>query len=344
MSERRDRKRRASRALRFTGALALLMAVGGGCTFATARVLFPHQHVHAALPPMRFTHAPQPDRKTILLIGTDARAGDPNGNSDVLCVASLDDAHHRVELLSIPRDTQVAFPDGRYRKINDALALGGPALTMHVVENLIGLPIDHYALTRFDGLVKMIDRAGGVQINVQKRMYYTTGDAVHGKIDLQPGLQHLSGEQALGFVRYRHDALGDIGRTQRQQQFLVALKEQLLQPQIIPKLPGIVMDAVNSLDTDMTLVELGKLGAQAHKYTQYQTIHETLPGSFHDPTHGSGDLSYWVVNPHQAHYIAKQFFEDGITQSNPIQDPAVTQTWRVPPSVSKPANTTNTST
>ncbi|EPZ49047.1 LCP family protein [Alicyclobacillus acidoterrestris] len=329
MSERRDRKFTFSRMIRLLATMALFITVVGGCTLATARVLFPHR-VHAALPPIRLSHAPQPDRKTILLIGTDAREDDLNGNSDVLCVASLDDAHHRIELLSIPRDTQVAFPDGRYRKVNDALAIGGPEMTVQIVENLIGLPIDHYALTRFDGLVNMINRIGGVEINVPKRMYYKTGDAVHGIINLQPGRQTLTGEQALAFVRYRHDALGDIGRTERQQAFLVALKSRLLQPQTIPKLPSILMDAVHSVDTDMTLVDLSKLAANAHKYAEYRTIEQTLPGSFHDPAGGTGDLSYWVVNPHQARYVAKQFFEDGIVQENPVQDPATTQCWHPP--------------
>lgn len=342
MAHRRDGKTprpKKRKAAKYIGALAFIFGAAGCGAYFTPRFLISHPHVHAAVPHIHFQPQPAPDRQTILLIGTDARMGDPLGNADVLCVASIDDKHRRVELLSIPRDTQVAFPDGRYHKINDALAISGPELTLQVVENLIGLPIDHYAVTRFDGLVHIIDQIGGIHIDVPERMHYVTGDKTHGVIRLEPGEQRLNGEQALGFVRFRHDALGDIGRTRRQQSFLVALKAQLLRPQTIPKLPGIVMDAVNSMQTDMTLVDLGKLATHAKQYASYQSIHETLPGSFHNPVAGrTDDLSYWVINPKQARYAAKQFFEDGIVQVNPIQDPAQTHSWQYPTAMNEPQN------
>lgn len=277
-------------------------------------------------------------RETILVLGSDKRPQDPAGNADVLIVASLDDDHRRVELLSIPRDTQVPFPDGRYRKINEALANGGPEETCMLVERLIGLPIDHYAIVRFDALVHMVDRIGGLDIDVPRDMYYRTGDKVYGIIHLHKGRHHLNGEQALQFVRYRHDALGDIGRTERQQAFLVALKDQLLRPQTLTRLPGVVMDAWKMIDTDMSLGEMTRLASRAPQYRAYQTLHTTLPGSFHDPDPAiAGDLSYWVVNPAEARYVAKRFFVDGEVPARIIQDPRETRTW-LPPEARADAN------
>lgn len=346
MSKRTTKPTVRSKALRIAACL-----FGAGATITgiilsqshTESKLFPRREATAqTVPPFDRTETVRtqvpttlPGRQTFLLIGSDERVQSAGGNSDVLCVVSLDHEHKRIEMLSIPRDTQVAFPDGRYHKINDALAAGGPSLTCRIVESLIGIPIDHYAVTEFDGLVHIVNRLGGLDLDVPRNMYYRTGDKVHGVIRLHKGKQHVNGEQALGFVRFRHDALGDIGRTERQQAFLVALKDQLLRPESLPKLPAIAMDIIHSVNTDAPPLYLGMLIAQSHRLKAYQTIHATLPGSFHDPQSDSpGDLSYWIVNPKEARYVAKQFFVDGIVPKNPIQDPIVTKTWQAPSDVS----------
>jgi polyisoprenyl-teichoic acid--peptidoglycan teichoic acid transferase len=281
-----------------------------------------------------------PGRLTTLLIGTDVRPQDNNGNADVLVVASVDNANHRIELMSVPRDTQVPFPDGTYHKINESLQVGGPELTMSLTENLLGMPIDHYALTRFDGLVNMIDTIHGIKINVPKSMYYVTGDKKYGVIHLHKGEQTLNGEQALAFVRYRKDALGDIGRTARQQMFLTAVSQKLCDPTNIRYLPGLTKRLWDSVDTDISISDMPRLIRETSRMKSCTIIHETLPGSFHDPIPGDkADLSYWVVNPVQARYAARQFFCNGIVQNNPVQDPATTQSWTLP-SVHPDANNT----
>lgn len=271
------------------------------------------------------------DRINVLLIGTDSRPGDSSGNTDVLILASLDNLHKRIELMSIPRDSKVTFPNGNQGKINQSLSLGGPQLTIQLVESLLHQPVDYYALTRFNGLVNMIDTIGGLQINVKERMYYNTGDKQWNLIDLRPGLQTLNGAQALGFVRFRHDALGDIGRTGRQQEFVTALSERLLQPGNVTKLPTLIHELWSTMDTNMSALEVGDLAATAKKYSGYPIIHETLPGSFHNPNPAIvNDPSYWDVNPQQAAYVAQQFFDQGVVQSNPVQDPSTTANWQPP--------------
>lgn len=281
---------------------------------------------------------PDPERTNILLLGTDTRPGDAAGNSDVIVFCSLDRKNKRIELLSIPRDTKVQFPDGRFTKINEGMQIGGPQLTATLVENLLKQPVDHYAVTRFNGLVDIINTVGGITINVPERMYYNTGDAQYNLINLHKGVQTLNGEQALGFVRFRHDALGDIGRTERQQAFLVALEHQLLQPSNLTKLPTLVRETWGTMDTDLNALEVVQLASRANQYQDYSIVHETLPGSFHDPDPSiANDASYWIVNTAQSQYVAKELLNNGVVQSNPIQDPSVTTNWRPPSPPPRPS-------
>lgn len=324
------------------------LTLGAAVYYALTR---PLTHTEAAqykgkmLPPVETT-APKDKRTNILLIGTDTRAGEPGGNTDVLILCSIDRKNKRIELLSIPRDTKVMFPDGTYSKINEGFMLGGPALTESLVNDLIHQPIDHYALTHFGGLVDIIDTIGGITMKVDKRMHYNTGDKQYAVINLRPGVQTLTGEQALGYVRFRHDTLGDISRTERQQKFLTALANQLLQPTNVTKLPMLVREFWGTIDTDMSMFDVLGLAEKAKQYKGYQIIHETLPGSFHDPDKNTpNDSSYWIVNPQEARYIAEQFFDKGVVVRSPIQDPSVTKNWTPPVTNSgKAANSVDNST
>ena len=324
--------------------LGALIFLGGGAYYWLTRPLT-HQvkYPDVRLPKTSAATPAKPEdktRETVLLIGTDSRPGEPGGNTDVLILTSIDPKNERIEMLSIPRDTKVMYPDGTYAKVNQALMLGGPNLTKSLMTELTGQPIDNYALTHFGGLVDIINTIGGITINVPERMYYNTGDKQYNIINLHKGVQTLNGVQALGFVRFRHDALGDIGRTERQQQFLKALSEKLLQPDNIPKLPTLIREFWGTMDTDMSLLDVLKLGARADTYRGYQIIHETLPGSFHNPDPSvKNDESYWIVNPHEAKYAATQLFEHGLVQRNPIQDPTVTKHWTPPTSTPQGTST-----
>jgi LCP family protein required for cell wall assembly len=268
-------------------------------------------------------------RTTILLVGTDTRPGDTGGNTDVMMVASIDNNNKRIEVLSIPRDTRVAFPDGSYQKINAAYNVGGIALSDRLVQDLIHVDIPYYAITHFGGLVNVIDTVGGVTLNVPEPMHFNTGDKQYGIIDLNKGYQHLSGAQALGFVRFREDALGDIGRTLRQHEFMSALEQALLQPSNITKLPALVSEFSSTITTNFTTSNLLGFASNASTYKGYKLISETLPGAYHNPQY-PGDASYWTVNPAQAQWVAKQFFQNGIEQANPIETETEVNNWTPP--------------
>ncbi|MCL6547876.1 MAG: LCP family protein [Alicyclobacillus sp.] len=337
--QQKKRKKRRMVILSSVGAAVLLL--GGGAYYGLTRSL--DNNVKSKVPPVVIKKTVlDKNRINVLLIGTDTRPGESGGNTDVLILCSIDNRNKRIEMMSIPRDTKVLYPDGSYAKINESLNIGGPQLTVNLVEELLQIPVDHWALTHFGGLVDIINTLHGITVDVPEPMHYRTGDKQYGVIDLNPGVQTLDGEQALGFVRFREDPLGDIGRTERQQAFLSALVHKLLQPQNIPQLPTLVQEFKGTIDTNMNLLQVMALAAGAGHFQNYQVITETLPGSFHNPV-GPGDASYWIVNPLEAQYVAKQFFYDGIRQSNPIQPESVTMNWQPPVQAPSDNGTNSTS-
>ncbi|MDI3257750.1 MAG: LCP family protein [Kyrpidia sp.] len=232
----------------------------------------------------------------VLLIGYDARQGKNSGNTDTLIVASFDPQAKRLGLLSVPRDTRVAIAGHGYEKINAAMEEGGVKLTEQVVSDLVGVKLDHYVRVNFEQFKGVIDALGGVTIDVDKNMYYVTGDAQDGVINLRQGVQHLNGDQALQYVRYRQDALGDITRTERQQKLLKAVADQVLQPSTLVKLPVLIPNVMRAVDTDLSVIDVIQLGRMAAGMDQQHIVSETLPGQFLD----LDGVSYWQVDPREA--------------------------------------------
>lgn len=184
------------------------------------------------------------DQYVFLLMGTDANLSEgkisyEKTRSDTMIVAIVNTKAGTTNMISIPRDSRVYFPDkGKYDKITHAHAFGGPELSVACVENFLDIDIDYYLEINYDGFKEVIDIIGGVPIDVPKNMYYVdpTQDLV---INLKKGQQVLNGENALGFVRFRHDALGDIGRVQRQEIFMKELFKKMLTPEGLLKIPEV---------------------------------------------------------------------------------------------------------
>ena len=194
--------------------------------------------------------------KYVMIMGVDRRADDA-GRSDTLMVAAVDVDSSKAALLSIPRDTRVAIEGNGYDKINHAYAFGGHKLTQQTVENLLGVKIDHYILIDTKSFAGIIDAIGGVDLNVEKRMYYEDPWDDNGGlvIDLYPGEQHLDGDRAIQYVRYR-DGEGDIGRVGRQQKFVKAVLAQVISPDMLPRLPKLAEEVRKAVETDMSVTEL----------------------------------------------------------------------------------------
>ncbi|HVL82304.1 MAG TPA: LCP family protein, partial [Actinomycetota bacterium] len=144
-----------------------------------------------------------------LVIGSDARPGQnvERSRADAITVAAVDPATRRGTVLGIPRDAYVNVPGHGQRKINSALALGGPQLLVRTVREVTGLPISHFALTGFEGMVRMVDELGGLDVNVPRRMNDRNSGA-----RFEPGWHHMDGRQVLAFTRNRNLPGGDLER------------------------------------------------------------------------------------------------------------------------------------
>ena len=195
-------------------------------------------------------------RTNIMLMGVDERKDDV-GRSDTLMVMSLDSNKGKVSLLSIPRDTRVKIKRHGYDKINAAYAYGGEKLSQNTIESFLGINIDNYVIVNTDSFVKVVDAIGGIDINVEKRMYYEDPWDDNGGlvIDLKPGFQHMDGKTAVTYVRYR-DEEGDAGRVRRQQNFMRACLDKLSSPSTIMNLPEIFREVNNIMHTDLSIGQM----------------------------------------------------------------------------------------
>lgn len=179
-----------------------------------------------------------------LLVGSDSRAGltaeqeaelstgsesdDPGQRTDSIMLLHRSSSG-KSSLISIPRDSYVEIPGYGANKINAAFAFGGPALLVETVEGATGLRIDGYLEIGFGGFASVVDALGGVEICVPFPM-----DDPRAGINLQEGCQTLNGATALGYVRARYsDPRGDIGRAERQRQFLSAIMQKSVSPKTI---------------------------------------------------------------------------------------------------------------
>ncbi|GAB6100228.1 LCP family protein [Halanaerocella petrolearia] len=234
------------------------------------------------------------DKFNILLLGSDAKLEGRN-RTDTIIVVSIDLNSKLVGLLSIPRDSRVKIAGDKYsdyHKINAAYSYGGLKLMQETLEEYLEIPLDYYLQVDYQGFVALVDTLGGVEINVEKDLHYVD-QAAGLNIDLQAGKQRLTGEQALNYVRFRHDALGDIGRIKRQQKFLQAALKEFLSLKTILKVPKLINKFSKYVATDLELAKMMKLANLMDNFSLDQIAMEMLPGS---PKYIEG-VSYWLPNP-----------------------------------------------
>ncbi|MDD4586806.1 MAG: LCP family protein [Heliobacteriaceae bacterium] len=253
-------------------------------------------------------------RINILLLALDARPGEATGRTDTMILASIDRQENKAYLLSIPRDTRVHISGYGMDKINAAHMYGGVSLTQKTLTELLGIPVDYYIKTDFNGFREIVDTLGGVELLVDKNMYHNEGDPTD-YINLKKGSQKLDGKQALQYVRFRSDELGDISRTQRQQKFLQALAKQMLQVNTVWKLPALVPQLAKAVDTNLGISDLVSLATLANDWQGEDIIAHTLPGNFMD----LNGISYWYVDPIKARQAATDFMQ-GIISTEVIDE------------------------
>ncbi|MGH2533364.1 MAG: LCP family protein [Thermomicrobiales bacterium] len=238
---------------------------------------------------------PPPRTMTILLMGVDARPDeeiDVGVRPDALAVLHLNAETGSCRLLAIPRDSRVELPGYGLTKVNHALAVGGIPYQRQVVEQFLGITLDHYGLIDFGGLTTLVDAVGGVTISVPEA-FTSRG------VTFAAGEQTLDGTQALEYARYRGGPDGDFGRIRRQQQVIVALIEAAAGRNPLRDVNEVLPALRDHIRTDLTPVDLMGIALRYRETCTDQTISmgmlDGTVATFHDPLLHM-DLSYVVVD------------------------------------------------
>jgi LCP family protein required for cell wall assembly len=243
------------------------------------------------------------ERVNVLLIGTDVtldvrRQIMSISRADTLILTSFDPERKRIIAMSIPRDTRAEIPGHGTTKVNASYAYGGHNLSIRTVEHLTGVKVHFFVKLGPESFQHIIDALGGVEVDVEKDMRYEDSWAGY-KIDLKKGRQRLSGSQAAGYIRFRHDALGDIARVERQRKVMQALMKELRQPSVILATPRLLQAFAANTQTNLTATELMTLGAFVVRDAGLSEA--TLPGTFGE--------SYWEPDiPRLRRLVADLFY------------------------------------
>ena len=238
-----------------------------------------------------------PRKQNILLLGVDSNGYGTDlwdgTRSDTIMIVNIDPKTHTIKAISIPRDSKVYLADNKgVSKINSAHAVGGVNLVKKTIKETFGIKIDKYIIVHDEAVEHIVDALGGIPVYVEKPMKYHDW-AGHLHIDLNKGQNVLNGKQAVGYLRYRKDGLGDIGRTQRQQWFMKSFFEKLKSPETLTKIPEVLNICKTYIKTDMSFYELSQYAGFLKGVDENKIEIATLPGA----PNQKGYISYWILDP-----------------------------------------------
>jgi LCP family protein required for cell wall assembly len=244
----------------------------------------------------------------ILVLGSDARPGEEitGQRADSIHLVSINPEKAKATIIGFPRDSWVTIPGYGTNKINAAMTAGGPSLVVDTVESLMGITIDYWALTWFEGFQAMINDIGGLTVNVPFDVY---DHYAHAQIDA--GSQVLSGRDALALARARH-ALpeGDFGRSENQGLLLVSALAQFRKE--FTSDPSRLLDWVGaglrSMRTDLSLDEIMSLAFTASTLNPKRVVNVVLPGG----TGMAGNISIVNLDQTTMQAIAADLQGDGL--------------------------------
>lgn len=229
--------------------------IGGILLLLTALVI-----ADAAFPPARYN---------VLILGIDRRPGETGpSRTDTMMLATVNPSGPYIGLLSIPRDLWVRFPNGSENRINTAHFFAeaqepgsGPMVAVQTVSSNFGITLNRHIRLDLAGFVRIVDSVGGITVDVERPLFdyeYPTDDDGTQVVSFEPGVQHMTGEQALQYARIRHGS-SDFQRAKRQQVIMAAFLQRLLQPDAWPRLPLLYLAIVTSVDTNVTPLEALRL-------------------------------------------------------------------------------------
>ena len=203
----------------------------------------------------------------VLISGSDTRGGfDENGRSDVIMVATINPKTSTILLTSIPRDYYVTTAcdagDGCQQGALDKIThtgIHGTNTTKRTVEQLLGIEINYTFKVGFDTVTDIVDAVGGIDVNVEPG--YECSNFLHAPgLSVHAGVNHLNGEQALGYARERYAySEGDRQRTKNQQQVLMGIVNKVTSPAIVTNYASIMDSMANTFSTTMSNDEITSL-------------------------------------------------------------------------------------
>lgn len=268
------------------------------------------------------------ERVNILLLGADARGLSKNEvpRSDTIMVVSVDPVTKKANLFSILRDTYVKIPGHGDDRVNSALAYGGPNLAMKTVGDLLGLSIQYYVYTDFQGFMALVDAIGGIELEVEKDMKYRDSEEPEFDINLKKGLQHMDGKTALQYVRFRHDAMSDYSRTERQRKFMTAVAEELQTTSSILRLPTILNKIDPYITTNISITDMIKLGSLGFEVKAQGINSQQIPPLNLLQEDNVGGASVLTVNKQKLHQFVKAQLENTSTPDTDTEDSELERT------------------
>lgn len=263
---------------------------------------------------------PKPLLKTtnILLLGSDRRPNTPNWRTDVIMIVAVDRPNNRVGVISLPRDLYIdQIPNHRGNKINvidylgeqDEPNGGGPRLLGQVLEAKIGAPIHHYVRVDFEAVKRLVDAMGGVEVDVDCPLYDPYGyDEGGDPLALDVGVHRLTGGEALSYVRSRRIG-GDLERERRQQRFIWAVRTQIQNENLLPRIPAIYQAMQGSVQTDLNLIDAVKLVRMAMNLEK-SDVHGFVVNDPRMITAGyAGQMWVWYADWAEIAAAAQQVFD-----------------------------------
>lgn len=302
-NDRQEPHRRKRRKLRWGRLIIVLLVLGlfvaglfWGSVWLYDHIISPPQNNIAAADENIRKNEKLNERINVLLLGIDdgdseAAESEPK-RTDAIILLSFDPKQNQVSVLSIPRDTKVILPGHKDPdKINAAFAYGGAVMAKQTVANLLRVPIHYYCLADWRGFIDVVNLIGGVDIYVDKDMYYEDPYA-NLVIDIKHGYQHMDGETAGKYVRFRKDELGDIGRVQRQQKFLKAAAEQMFSVQNVTKISSLLATLDKYIQTDLNTLTMLKAANSFKLFGDDKMRSCMLYGKFDDQS----GVSYWYAD------------------------------------------------
>jgi polyisoprenyl-teichoic acid--peptidoglycan teichoic acid transferase len=248
-------------------------AADGATAHAAAATASPTPVPPTATPPPTPTPDPRlPLDRTlnILVLGSDQRSNEPNWRTDVMMIVTLDLDGGRAGVISIPRDLFLAeIPNHQPNRINvvdylgeqDEPDGGGPKLLGQLISEHMGIPIHHFLRFDFNSFQAVVDALGGVEVDIRCAHNQVTAVAKADELPAgtQPGLRKLDGATALAFIRSRETIGGDLDRARRQQEFIWAVRNQIVRENLLPRIPALYAALRKSVKTDIDVVTAVRL-------------------------------------------------------------------------------------